>query len=324
MLALTLVLVPLWSTHAAAQAKTLKLAHVGTLDGAIGRGASRFANELRAVSAGAMDVQIIPLAALGGIRENWAQLQAGSLDMQVIDLSAISLLKEAAHAQVSLLPFIFADQTHFRNFAESRLLAELLDPVRQATHIRYLGIVEDRSPRVISTTTTPVTTVADLKGVKIRVPPHPMFIEVFRLWGASPTPLPASEMFMALKSGMVDGEDNGVINLVAGSNIKVIRHFTPINWNRSGVAAWISEHTWKTLTGEQRQWIMDASTRSAESSRLDYDQAMETAMRELTESGITLHEPDLTSFAKAAATMEKAYEGTVWPAGLAASVRALR
>lgn len=99
----------IWSSSASAATKTLKLAHVGTLDGAIGRGAIRFADNLQYVSAGAMDVQIIPLAALGGIRENWAQLQVGSLDMQVIDLSAIALLKEAAFVQVCLLPFIFRD-----------------------------------------------------------------------------------------------------------------------------------------------------------------------------------------------------------------------
>lgn len=313
----------IWSSSASAATKTLKLAHVGTLDGAIGRGAIRFAKELQSVSAGAMDVQIIPLAALGGIRENWAQLQVGSLDMQVIDLSAIALLKEAAFVQVCLLPFIFQDQKHFRSFAESTLLIDLLEPVRKANHIRYLGIVEDRSPRVISTTEKPVTNVATLKGLKIRVPPHPMFIKIFEKWGAIATPLPGSEMFMALKSGMVDGEDNGVINLVSGSNVKVIRHFSPINWNRSGVAAWISEHTWSALNAEQRQWVMAASLRSATESKADYENALANAMRALTESGIIVNAPDISSFVQATDSMEKEYEGNVWPAGLAAEIREL-
>lgn len=150
-----------------------------------------------------------------------------------------------------------------------------------------------------------------------------MFVEVFKSFGAAPTPMPGSQMFMALKTGMVDGEDNGVINLVAGPNVKVIKHFTPINWSRSGVAAWISVHTWNELTKQQKQWITEASAIAAKESKFDYEIRLKEAYAKLPELGIALHRPDIESFKRAVAGFETKYDGTAWPLGLADKVRKL-
>jgi len=185
-----LVLLPVGFANAS---NTLQLAHVGGPDGAIGRGGDRFAENLEKVSGGALTVKIIPDGALGGIRDIWAQMQAGSVDMQVIDLMAISLLKAGKPLQVVILPYMFESQDHFRKFTESDLLTNMLVDITEETGIRYLGIVEDRSPRIISTTGKVVNTVEDVAGLKIRVPGHPMFIKVFKSWGAVPTPISLSE-----------------------------------------------------------------------------------------------------------------------------------
>lgn len=68
---------------------------------------------------------------------------------------------------------------------------------------------------------------------------------------------------------------------------------------------------------------MAASLRSATESKADYENALVNAMRALTESGIIVHAPDISSFVQATDSMEKEYEGNVWPAGLAAEIREL-
>jgi TRAP-type C4-dicarboxylate transport system substrate-binding protein len=199
-----------------------------------------------------------------------------------------------------------------------------MERVSSATGIRYLGFVAERSPRVISTTKKPVVTVDDLKGLKIRVPGHPMYIRIFEYWGAIPTPMSPADMFMALKSGMVEGEDNGVINMVNGPNAEVIRHFTPINWNRSVVAAWISETRWKRLTDQERAWVSEAIERAQAEASVDFTRQMQESMQKLEQYGIQVHTPDLAGFLPVRDKITEQYEGTTWPAGQVGRIRALK
>lgn len=303
-------------------AETLTLAHVGSDNGAIGRGGDRFAQNLEQVSNGEMTVKVIPKGALGGIGDIWAQMQTGAVDMQVIDLPAISILKPAKSMQVAMLPYLFESQEHFRNFAESELRAKMTTEIREKTGIRYLGIVEDRSPRIISTTGRVVKSVEDVAGLKIRVPGHPMFIKVFKSWGAIPTPINPSEMFMALKSGMVEAEDNGIVHLVDTSNKEVIKSVTPINWNRSGVAAWIAESRWKQFSDQQRTWISEAIAISERDSKRVFEQRMKEASEKLTTMGIVMQPANIESFKAAMKGFHQQFEN-VWPAGTVQAIKAM-
>lgn len=301
----------------------IKLAHVGGPDGAIGRGGYRFADNLEKVSNGEMKVQVIIDGKLGFIPELWAQMQAGALDMQVIDLAAISLFKEAQAMQVSVLPYLFVSQDHFRSFTKAMFTQELLTEIRTKTGIRYLGIVEDRSPRIVSTTKRPVNSVADMKNLKIRVPGHPMYIKVFKHWGAIPTPMNPGEMFMALKTGMVEGEDNGVINLADSSNREVIKYVSQIDWSRSGVAAWISEITWEKLSDQEKLWVNEATLLSEDESQKDYAVNMASAVTKLEELGISIETVDVSGFKSATTDFHKQFEGDIWPQGLVEKIMAL-
>lgn len=306
----------------AAEPLTLKLAHVGGRDDPIGRGGDQFAENLARVSSGEMQVKVIREGALGGIRETWAQMQAGAVDMQVIDLGAISMLKPAKAMQVAMLPYLFESQEHFRKFTESELRAEMTAEIVKEAGIRYLGIVEDRSPRIISTTGKVVKSVKDVAGLKIRVPGHPMFIKVFKSWGAVPTPISPAEMFMALKSGLVEAEDNGIAMLVNISNKEVIKSVTPINWTHSGVAAWIAESRWKTLSEQQRAWVQEAIAISERDSQLAYEQRMQEAREKLDELGIVMQEADIESFKAATEGFHEQFVD-LWPEGTVEKIKAM-
>jgi len=302
---------------------TLKLAHVAHPTSSIGIGAQRFADNLHYITEGQMAVEIVPRGVFGGIPDTFVQMQTGGVDMQTIDLMAISLLNQGHEFKVLVTPYLFRDQQHLRSFVSSELFSDLMDPVRKETGIRYLNLVAERSPRVVSTTNTAVKNVTDLKGVKIRVPPHPVFIAVFKAWGANPTPVKPTDMYMALKSGMVDGEDNGVMNLVAGSNTQVIKHFTPINWLRMGVAAWISERRWQSFSQQERDWVNAAAKLSSEQAASSYDDELATAMRKLTEFGITVHEPEMAGFMSITDTIVQQFEGQDWSTGLVKKIQDL-
>jgi len=115
----------------ASEPLTLKLAHISSHEGPMGVGGDRFAENLKQVSGGKMVVEIFPKGSLGGAREIWAQMQAGNVDMQVIDLPAITILKPARSMSIAVQPYLFESQAHFRKFAESDLLAEMTDDIRE-------------------------------------------------------------------------------------------------------------------------------------------------------------------------------------------------
>jgi len=308
-----------------AHAKTiLKLGHVGHAKGPIGAGAERFASNLRAVSGKRMDVQVVARGALGGISEMWVQMRSGSLDMQVIDIGAITRIRGAERVNVMLTPFLFSDQTHLRRYLNNDLFLDMINEVSAITRIRYLGIVSERSPRVISTTKKSIRTAEDLAGVKMRVPKLPMFVDVFESWGAIPIPVNPPEMFMALKTGLAEGEDNGVINLANGSLIEVIRHFTPINWLRTGVAAWISDGSWEKLSEQERTWVVKAIAQSTKEAAASFEVDIEKAMAKLRAADVHIHVPELNGFRMATDRIIDLHEGKLWPEGEVERIQSLR
>jgi len=303
----------------------LTLGHVGGNSGVYQTGAMRFASRVEELSGGQVTVKIVPRGALGNISEMWVQMQQGNLDLQVVDITAITLLKTASRANALITPFLFRDQAHYFAYRDSSLFADLAKNIRDTTNIRYLGSVIERAPRVISSTGRVVKSVQDMKGFKMRVPPHPLFVEIFSGWGAVPVPMGASNMFMSLKTGVVDGDGNGIIGLANNKpKASVIRTVTPINWNRSSVGLWFGEESWKRLTPEQHQWIRDAGAHAERLSREEYEQNLKSALEKLPTLGIELHQPELAGFLGATERFVKKHEGTMWPAGEIAAIQAIR
>lgn len=108
-------------------------------------------------------------------------------------------------AEVWTHPYLFKDVAH-KDRVWDTMRAEYQDDIAKAAKLRPLGAIP-RMPRML-TTNRPVKVPADMKGLKIRVPETALWRRTFELFGASPTPLPFPEVFQALKSGVIDGQEN--------------------------------------------------------------------------------------------------------------------
>jgi TRAP-type C4-dicarboxylate transport system substrate-binding protein len=102
-------------------------------------------------------------------------------------------------------PFLFRDRAHWARFVASPVLAEMMAPVEQAAGIRWAGYLGPRPPRALSTTRRAVNGPEDLRGLKLRTAEIPPVVDAFRVWGASPTPLRAPEIYNALQTGWWTG-----------------------------------------------------------------------------------------------------------------------
>lgn len=308
---------------APAQDVTLRLAHVAPPQSTYQEAAERFAANLDSLSGGAMAVDIVPGGALGDLGQLWVQTRTGALDLHLIDLGAMIAMQEARPFLVLWTPFLFEDQAHFRRFAASETLARMMGEVEAATGIVYLGLAGDRPPRALSTADTPVRTPADLAGLKIRTPENPMVVRAFEAWGAAPTPIKASDLFTALRTGLVDGQDNGLIDFLAAGYASAQGHYMPLDYIHSGVGIWMSPTSWASMSEEQRGWLREAARLAGEQGAAGHDAAMQAALSELPALGIEVTEPDVDSFRFARDEMVESMDGTDWPEGLAAEIGGL-
>ena len=299
-----------------AQDVTLTLGHVAPPNTSYQSAAERFAAALDELSGGTMAVDIVPGAALGGLNELWAQLRTSALDLHLIDVGGIIAMQEGRPFLVTWAPFLFEDQDHFRRFAESDLFAEMMDGVEEATGIKYLGYVGDRPPRIVTTAETPVATPADLQGLTIRTPQHPFVIAAFEAWGASSSPIGAAELLIALRTGVVDGQDNGVIDFVGSGYAEANKHLTPLDYIHSGLGLWMSPDRWDAMSEEQRGWLTAAAERAGTEGRAVHEEEMAAAMDALDGLGVTVTEPDMQAFRDAIAPWIAGADGNAWEPGL--------
>lgn len=168
--------------------------------------------------------------ALGGEREHVEALLQGAI--QIASPGQGILAGWYRPAEVWTHPYLFKNVTH-KDRVWDTMRAEYVDDVSKTARLRPLAAVP-RMPRQLSSNRV-IKTPADMKGLKIRVPETALWRRTFEMFGASPTPLPFPEVFQALKSGVIDGQENpialtfnsGIFD--ANSNLALTEHMMQDN-----------------------------------------------------------------------------------------------
>jgi TRAP-type C4-dicarboxylate transport system substrate-binding protein len=309
---------------AQAASVSLKIAHVAPPTSSFQINSERFAKHLRQVSGGTMDVEIVPGGALGNLVQLWAQLRAGSLDMHVIDIGAILPMKEARHFFIVTMPYLFRDQAHWRSFLAGDVFAGMMAKAETATGIKYVGPLGDRPPRALTTRKKKVMTPADMKGMKIRTPLNPAITEVFKAWGAAPTPVKGSELYQSLQSGLVNGQENGIDAVVQAGLTEVQKYFMNTRYIHSGIGMWISGAKWQSLSAEQQGWVTAAAKAANDEAVAAFDGEVAAMFAQAKAKGMEIVEPDIAAFRAAARPIVEAWDGKRWPKGMYDKIHAMK
>jgi TRAP-type transport system periplasmic protein len=312
------------SASLAQQAIVIKVAHVAPPVSSFQTAATQMNASLERLSNKTMRLEIVPGGALGNIPQLWAQTRAGSLDMHLADMAAITAMKEARSFSIVNMPFLFRDETHFDRFLASPVFTGMMNEFEQASTIKFAGFLGPRPPRALSTSKTAVKSIADMKGLKVRTPEIGPITEAFKAFGASPTPIKAAELYTALQTGLVDGQDNGIIDTVAAGYTEVQKFYSPIDYLHSGLGIWISQKRWTTLTKEQQGWLTQAIEETAKQGRADYKKQYDNAIAQAKAKGMEMVAVDKSGFEKIGAQLIDSKDGTDWPKGLAAQIRAIK
>jgi tripartite ATP-independent transporter DctP family solute receptor len=313
----------LGATSDAGAEVTLKLAYVAPPP-VWGPIADRFAQVVLRSTNGEVKIQSFGGGQLGNLAQNYAGLRTGQIDMILADTGTLALAKGGKDFNALFAPYVFRDHAHFRAFIASPVFREMLTHVEREAGFKWVGYVSDRVPRQLSTSRTRVRTPEDMRGLKVRVPETPTILQVFKAWGAAPTPVAAAELYLALKQGVVEGQDNGFDAIAQAKFYEVQKYVTRLDYIQSGLMVLASADRWNRLSPAQQQALVAAAGETEPwASRMTHDSAA-ASIDIIKKHGMEIIEPDLAPFKRLAAEALAKLDGELWSKGTLEKIQAVR
>jgi len=188
----------------AVQAQTeIKFGHVGEPASLFTASAEEFAKRANARLGAKAKVVVFGSSQLGSDRELLQKLKLGTIDMA---LPSTVMSSEADLFGVFEMPYLVKDRAHMKRI-ENEVFWKTLAPAAEAKGLKVIAVWEN-GYRHITNSKRPINTPADLQGIKLRVPEGKWRVKMFQAYGANPSPMKFSEVFTALQTGVMDGQEN--------------------------------------------------------------------------------------------------------------------
>jgi len=180
--------------------------------------------KLEKASNGRLSVQMFASMQLGGEKEAIEQAQVGAIQFARVSVGALGPVVDDLN--VLNLPYVFRDTAHMRKVVDGELGQELLDKVSNSGK-GLIGLCwMDAGARNFYNTKKPIKTLADLKGLKVRVMGNPMFVEMANAMGGNGVAMGYDQVFSALQTGVVDGAENNPPSFVFDNHYQVAKYLT--------------------------------------------------------------------------------------------------
>lgn len=242
-------------------------------------------------------------------------MQRGNLDMG--NLAIFDFYNQVPSTKVLGAPFLFRDYDHMRKVYNSDILDDMLAEIEDRAKVKILAFPYIGARHLGYKGDKEIMTPADLDGVKLRMPPGEGWQLVGRAMGATTVPVPFTEVYTALQTGAIDGQDNG---FPATRSMKFDEVLTHIGKTAHLIAAnqfTISLDKWNALSEEQQQTVQrcaDNFEAALDKITLDQEQSLEDDMMK---NGIVVYTPDLGAFVANVKTVYAAEnQDADWPEGL--------
>ena len=282
-------------TPAQAADITLKLGHLANEDNSWHKGALKFAEEVKTLTNGKVEVKVFANDAIGKEMDLINGMQLGTVDMTI---TGESLQNWAPKAALLALPYAFKIMADMDKAVNGPLGEEIKKEIQEKAKIIPLAYFA-RGPRDL-TSNKPVKTVDDVKGLKMRVPNVPVFVQFWRAVGAQPTPMAFGEVFTSLQTGVIEAQENPLALIKSASFFEVQKYVNKTEHVRSWIYLAIGEKSFNKLNAEQKQAVQEAAKRAQAYEReimLGDEKKLED---ELKAKGMIFVDTDQSGFAKKA------------------------
>jgi len=284
-------------TEEASEVKVLKIHHMMNTQHYYHISAEKFKELVEKNSGGTLKVEIYPLEQLGTDEEVFGLLQSGDVDM-FFGAHAAKIAAYAPEWDAVMLPYLFSDRESIIDWATNSEGIEIMKEKLKRTGFQIYSFTSFSTRIPIAN--RPLKTLADFKGLKIRVMESPLNIDTYRAIGASPVPLPFGEVYTGMQTGVIDACENGIETLYSQKFHEVGKHITEIPLLTGLTMSLMSIKTWDSLTPAQQKVILDAEPEVLKTTLDAIYRQYDTAVDGLKKAGTQIHKPeDDEGFARA-------------------------
>lgn len=263
-----------------------------------GRFGKIFQQKVEEISGGTIEVKLRCCNQISSEDEAFKAMQLGTVDGFFITANNIS--PHWPLMDVTVLPYIFQSDDHLARVLDGDVGKMIKDKLQADTSVHLLAF-GPALYRDFYNSVRPVNTMADMEGLKIRVPKNEVMIATFEAFGANPVPLAWSETPTALQTGTVDGGDNGTSFIKDMKFFEFEPHLVILEHFVAFAPLFASDNFMKKLNDEQRAQILEASAAAGEEFAAQVANETEEVRQWLVEEGgMARTDPDKTDFITAA------------------------
>lgn len=218
-----------------------------------------FKEHVEKATNGSVKVEIYPAGQFGKDQQTMEGLKLGTLELAVAHDGAVATIYKPIG--VLGIPFLYENHEHAWRVYDSKWRDEISADMTKKTGVRLLGLA-DNGVRHFTNSLRPIQSPADMKGMKMRIQPSPVFKALVESLGASASAIPWGELPTALQQKVVDGQENGVTNIIAASLYQSQKYATLDGHVWSIHAYMINERFYRGLTDAERKAV-DEGTQKA-------------------------------------------------------------
>jgi tripartite ATP-independent transporter DctP family solute receptor len=266
-----------------------------------------FKEHVEKATNGSVKVEIYPAGQLGPAQQIMEGLRLGTVELGVVHDGGIPGVYKTFN--IFGMPFVFNDHAHAYSVLDGKFGQELAEDMRKRTGIRLMGYA-DNGIRHFTNNKRAIKSPEDMKGLKMRVQPSPVFVKLVESLGASPTAIDWGELPAALAQGTADGQENGVTNILAASLYQHQKHVTLDGHIYSLHAYLISDKFFNGLTDIEKKAVTEGVDKAKKIHRDMTREQDLSAKKVLTEKGMTVTELtpiEIDRFRKASQPAVRAY-----------------
>jgi len=253
----------------------------------------RISARVRELTSGRVDIQAFPGGQLGTSAESVELTSSGAIGF--VSEGAAALGQYAPALSIIEAPYVWRDAAHMARGLASPIVDEFNATLTQRRGLRIVGATY-YGVRHLTTGSRAVTSVRDMAGFKLRVPPVDVFRAMAEAWGARPTPINFAELYLALSQGAVDGQENPLPTIQSGKFNEVQRFLVLTGHIITPRLVVANERLWRGLHPADRDVVgaeLDTGIAWHDRELRAQEQALVSQFRS---AGMTIIEPDVASF----------------------------
>ncbi len=245
------------------------------------------------LSDGSLQIRLFPNSQLGSDTDMFSQVRSGAMEMMLLSGNIVSVMRPVTG--LYNVPFAFPDYAHLWT-AMDGAMGDMLRAQLDGVGLHALDKHWDNGFRQITSSERTIKGPDDLKGFKIRVPVAPIWISLFTSLGASPTAINWSELYTALQTHLVDGEENALPLIEAGKLNEVQKHVAITNHMWDGFYGVVNKGAWEQLPPDLRKLLSDTINEAAMNERRDIVGLNTQAAVNLKAAGMVFNDADSGAF----------------------------